>query len=528
MKIYKNLDSLPQKIRETFLQDIKKFTPIERFEFIIKIGKSVWASDVHIIPVPYSIDAQHELVKVKFRIDGDLDNYIYNLSEKLEMDVRSYILMSEYKQFVYAIKDNLNLPANNTFEAWDAQYHFDLYSEAWDLVDKIKLRVNVMPTWIEILDNSNNKNKISLGKHQCITSRIINDGIDSLPSFQDLKIIPSVQKKLLSFIHGWNGTLVVSWPTGSWKSVLLQVLLSRIANEKIKISTLEDPIEYINPYLVQTQIAKNKGFDWVHGLMALMRQDPDVIMVWEVRNEDVAKLTFELSTTWHMTYTTTHAKSWAWAYDRFRQMGIPNYIISSITVSVGARLSKKLCSHCKTKVEDKDEIMKLENIFEAFFPWFDFTQSSAEDLCFFINDNELQNKYLFQEKIDTLRMLTKQIQIETTSNKKAQLENHKKMINTALLKWFKDFFVKNAYKRKSGGCEHCFWKWVKGRIWVHEFIFMTKELEQLILENTPQKHIENYIRRIDSTITLERNWLIKMMRWEIDYEELLQLNVNND
>ncbi len=527
MRIYNKLSDLPDYLQEKYRDWIKKFTPLPRFEYILHVGKLVWASDVHIIPVSYDKDTKDTLVKIKYRIDGDLGNYIYNLWNEFHDDIRSYITMEEYKDFVYAIKDYLNLKANNTFVPWDEKHIFDIINDEGDVTGSLKLRVNIMPTGIEIVDLTDNKNKITLWYHPCITSRIIDDKITNLPTLDQLELIPSIKQKLLEFLKWWNWSLIVSWPTWSGKSVLNQILLWIISNEEIKISTLEDPIEYINPFLVQTQIAKNKWFDWVDGLMALMRQDPDVIMVWEIRNEEVAKLALEISATGHMLFSTTHAKSWAWTYDRFRQMGIPNYIISWITVSVWARLSKRLCSHCKMKVESEIEKNQLSNIYDNFFHDFDFTDFKSEDLCFFIWDNELKYLSQFDKYLQELRFLKKNISLSSDNNTLLATQNKIKNINNSLHNWIKDYFINNSFKRNPKGCEHCLFKGTKWRIWVQEFIFMTKDLEKLILDNKPQKHIENYLRK-ENLITLERNWIIRMMRWCIDYQELLHLNVNND
>lgn len=527
MRIYNNFKELPNDIQSRYDEEIKRYTPIPRFEYILQVWKIVGASDVHIIPVDYDKDNPDNLVKIKYRIDWDLDNYIYNLWENYHNDIRSYMKMDEYKDFVYALKDNLNLKANNTYVPWDARYNFDITDDNWNITWSMKLRINVMPTWIEIIDLSDNKNKIALWYHQCITSRIIDDKIEKLPTLKQLELIPSIEEKLLEFLNWWNWSLIVSWPTWSGKSVLNQILLWIIAKESIKISTLEDPIEYINPMLVQTQIAKNKWFDWIDWLMALMRQDPDVIMVWEIRNEEVAKLALEISATWHMLFSTTHAKSWAWTYDRFRQMWIPNYIISWITVSIWARLSKRLCPYCKLKIDTEKEKIQLQRTYETFFQWFDFTNFTWEDLCFFIWDKENKNKPKFDRFLQELKLLKNNLNLSKDNNQNTKIENQIKIINNSLNIALKDFFVNNSHKRNPNWCEKCFCKWTKWRIWVQEFIFMNKELEKLILENKPQKHIENYLRN-ENLITLERNWIIKMMRGDIDFIELLHLNVNND
>lgn len=95
-----------------------------------------------------------------------------------------------------------------------------------------------------------------------MVSRIISDKVDSLPKFEDLEILPSIEEKLKYHLRSLSGVFFTSGPTGSGKSVLQMILLSYIASEKINIQTLEDPIEYINPLIVQTQICKDKKFGY--------------------------------------------------------------------------------------------------------------------------------------------------------------------------------------------------------------------------------------------------------------------------
>lgn len=104
---YKFLTDLPQEIQNNFKANIAQFYPMDRLEYIVQVGRDIGASDIHITPVDYDENNCEPLVLIKYRIDGDLDNYIYNLGEKYHNDPRSYIKMTEYKEFTYAIKDNI-------------------------------------------------------------------------------------------------------------------------------------------------------------------------------------------------------------------------------------------------------------------------------------------------------------------------------------------------------------------------------------------------------------------------------------
>jgi len=518
--IKEKYDKLPDSIKEKYENELMISQPIKTLEYIIFIWKTYWASDVHIIWVPYDSDSEDTLVNIKFRIDGKLDNYIYNLSEEIRNDPRSYITMGKYAEFIRAVKNSFDIGDYNETEVpQDVAYKFEHFNENSEKIWETKVRANFMPMWIDIRGD--------VWVHQSFVMRIIDDSVNGLPKYNDLWIMPSDKIKLDKFLKSEKGALINSWPTGSWKSVSMQVLLSQIASEHIKIHTLEDPIEYRNPLLIQTQIKSKAWFTWQEWIKWLMRQDPDIIMVWEVRDYESAELFIEASLTGHMWFTTTHAKTWCWAFDRLKLMWVKPYLIVWwVSISMSQRLCQKLCPLCK--IQEKDDLFKekLINIWEDKFWNFDFSTLTAEDILFMIWDEKWENQAKFENLYKQYKVLNIKHK-EADENEKVIITQKIQSLNNNLSVSLRDFFIENFYERRVAKewdkiCERCQWNWVKWRVWAFEFIETTKEIEQLVLDDVPLKHMESHVRD-NNILTLDRYWIVRAMRGEIDMQELLKL-----
>jgi len=161
------------------------------------------------------------------------------------------------------------------------------------------------------------------------------------------------------------GIFIVVGPTGSGKSTTLYSILSEHNNTEINISTVEDPIEYTLPGLHQCQVVREKGLDFARALRALMRQDPDVILVGETRDKETAQVAMEAALTGHMVFTTLHANDSATAVTRLAEMGVPPYLVGASVVGVLAqRLMRKVCPQCSTEVsaDPEDKFLRKYNI----------------------------------------------------------------------------------------------------------------------------------------------------------------------
>ncbi|HEY5739643.1 MAG TPA: ATPase, T2SS/T4P/T4SS family [Gammaproteobacteria bacterium] len=160
-----------------------------------------------------------------------------------------------------------------------------------------------------------------------------------------------------------EGMILVTGPTGSGKTTTLYSLLNYLSSEQINIMTLEDPVEYPFPLIRQTSVNEAAGVGFASGIRSLMRQDPDVILVGEIRDEDTAEMAFRAAMTGHQVYSTLHTNSAIGALPRLRDIGIiPEIMAGNIIGVVAQRLIRKLCKYCKTAyAPSKEELRLLKN-----------------------------------------------------------------------------------------------------------------------------------------------------------------------
>ncbi|NDZ12635.1 type II secretion system protein E [Variovorax sp. WS11] len=163
-----------------------------------------------------------------------------------------------------------------------------------------------------------------------------------------------------------HGIILVTGPTGSGKTTTLYSTLKRVATEEVNVSTIEDPIEMIEPSFNQTQVQPQLDFGFIEGLRALMRQDPDIIMVGEVRDLATAEMAVQAALTGHLVFSTLHTNDAPSAITRLMELGVPNYLINATMLGVLAqRLVRTLCPHCKVP----DESVTREQLGAFVKPW---------------------------------------------------------------------------------------------------------------------------------------------------------------
>ncbi len=162
------------------------------------------------------------------------------------------------------------------------------------------------------------------------------------------------------------GIVLVTGPTGSGKTTTLYSTLKRLATEEVNINTIEDPIEMIEPAFNQTQVQPMLNFGFPEGLRSLMRQDPDIIMVGEIRDLPTADMAVQAALTGHLVFSTLHTNDAPSAVSRLMELGVPNYLINATLLGVLAqRLVRTLCSSCR----QPDENAKRETLTELVKPW---------------------------------------------------------------------------------------------------------------------------------------------------------------
>lgn len=281
--------------------------------FLSAIQKS--ASDIHIEP-------SDKEVRIRLRIDGNFINY-----KSLELKKASS-LIARIKIMAYLRIDEQRLPQ-------DGKINFNLF---WG--KSIDLRVSVLP---------------NIYGEKCVI-RILKKE-EKPGELKNLWILPYNMVKIKKHLSDTHGMILAVWPTWSWKSTTLFSLLTQFDAEKNNISTLEDPVEYRIPWVNHTQINPAIWFGFAEGLRSLLRQDPDIIMVWEIRDEETAKLAVEASITWHLVFSTLHTNSAVHTLSRLVNLWVdPLLLSSSLRMIISQRLVRKLCPKCREKYKPDEKV----------------------------------------------------------------------------------------------------------------------------------------------------------------------------
>ncbi len=272
---------------------------------LISTAKSFGSSDIHMEPY-------EKTCRVRFRLDGKLkEQYTINIKE--------------YPQLVNQIKIQSGLDISQKRLAQDGRITFKVNKEEFDI------RVSTMPTL--------HGEKIVLR----LLSRNTQDIFLKELGFtqQELTLYREATKKP-------QGIILISGPTGSGKTTTLYATLKELNKEASNILTIEDPIEYTLEGINQVQLREDIEFDFPAALRAFLRQDPDIIMVGEIRDDKTAAMAIKAALTGHLVLSTIHTNS-AWAtISRLIDMNVPSFLLAStLTMSIAQRLVRKLCPHCK-------------------------------------------------------------------------------------------------------------------------------------------------------------------------------------
>lgn len=285
---------------------------------VIKEAINLKASDIHFEPYKDS-------VLVRFRIDGLLRS-MYVFDNK------------EYIPILSKIKINSNLDITEKRKPQDGKIIFNYGERDYDL------RIYVIP--------------IVYGEKLVIRilyGNVFNYSIDKLN-------LTDNQKRKLKYIMNVNtGLTIINGPTGSGKSTTLYCILNDLNKDEVNISSLEDPIEAVIPGVNQMSLNNTLNIDFAEGLRSLLRQDPDIVMLGEIRDEESAEIAVRASLTGHKVYSTIHTRDPREVYFRLEDMGVENYLIrDSLVGIISQRLIRLLCNKCKSKVGEK--VVDKENI----------------------------------------------------------------------------------------------------------------------------------------------------------------------
>jgi len=418
--------------------DVAEDSPIAQtvnllLEYAIRSG----ASDVHIEP-------REDYVRVRYRIDGVLKEV-----NRLPRNVMN-ALISRIKILSNLKIDERRVPQDGRFKIKVAGKQYALRVSTLPVVDGEKVVMR-------ILDESN----------QAV-------------SLEELGLWGRSLEVVTKAMLEPNGMILVTGPTGSGKSTTLFSMLTILNAPEVNISTVEDPVEYKIPGVNQTQTNSKAGMTFANGLRALLRQDPNIIMVGEIRDSETAGLGIQAALTGHLVLSTLHTNNAATSLPRLLDMGIEPFLIASTVKAVAAqRLVRRLCMDCRqSAVPSKEEIDAIVHLFGL-----------REDQTF--------------STIHDLEKLASRQGIGGTT----PLSTNEQTITTV---W------------RAQGCDKCNHTGYKGRIGIYEALSSSLTIQKLITANATSDQIQSQAIK-EGMLTMQSEGLIKMFRGATTVEEVLRV-----
>lgn len=290
---------------------------IKILDTVLEYASAEGASDIHLNSM------ENDLV-IRFRIDGILRD-IVTLPKTIQ------------PALVARIKILASLKIDEHRTPQDGRFKFKIYD------DDISLRVSVLPTFF--------------GEN--VVMRLLPESARPL-SLEELGISATSLTSVRSSIHKPHGMLLSTGPTGSGKTTTLYSVLNMLNSPEVNICTIEDPIEYSVRRINQTQVNQGAGLTFSSGLRSLLRHDPDVIMIGEIRDSETAEIAIHAALTGHLVLSTLHTNSAAGAIPRFLDMGCEGFLLAStLNMVVAQRLVRKICTNCIHKIEPSKEMLDL-------------------------------------------------------------------------------------------------------------------------------------------------------------------------
>ena len=305
----------------------KEITPIENESDVIKFGHAIiteailaGASDIHIEPFK-------KTSRVRYRVDGIL----------ISMDKFSKFLNENYSAVVTRIKILSKLDISERRLPQDGAIPFKYKTL------EVDLRISILPT------NNNER----------VVMRILNKNAGE-KKIEQLGFDDNDLKTILKAISSSQGMVLVTGPTGSGKTTTLYSILKHINSPKLNILTAEDPVEYEMEGIAQVQVREDIGYTFATALRSFLRQDPEVILIGEIRDKDTVDIALKAALTGHLVFSTIHTNDAISTITRLQNMGTPDYLISAaLTLVLAQRLIRKICQECK--LVDENTNLKLLN-----------------------------------------------------------------------------------------------------------------------------------------------------------------------
>ena len=390
---------------------------------LIILAAVLWdSSDIHIEPLS-------SYVRLRYRLDWELTEIL------------------EYQNFLHSwivarfkIMSDLKIDESRIPQDWRLSTTIE-----WKSLD---LRVSTLPTV----------------HGEKIVMRIV-DKSKKIPKLHELGIEWKNWELIKKAISLPNGIILTSWPTGSWKSTTLYSALTDLNKIWVNIMTLEDPVENQIDGINQSQIKPDIWYTFAYGLRTALRQDPDIIMVWEMRDKETVDIAIEASLTWHLVLSTIHTNNASETITRMINMWVQPFLIpASVNIIIAQRLVRKLCPYCKKQV-------KISELWKTV----------VEDI---------KNAIQITDKKELMSRVWNEL--------------------------------KNPIFYEPVWCEHCNWLWYKWRVWLYEVLEITPGVKEMILAWRSAYNINNQAVK-DWMISLEQDWIMKALNWLTSLEEVYRV-----
>ncbi len=440
MQWYQQIEELEEKQKKDFkkaqtaegqsaLKMIQKLCEkkqgMDAGEFIlefVRLAFQTWASDLH-------FQTEDKRVVARIRVDGVLQTI-------------AEFTTQEFEKYMQKIKFTAGVKMNIDSIPQDGRFSFSASSPVGEQ-RKIDARVNFMPGMT----------------YESVVIRFL-DPMKGLKTLEEVGFEWDNYEKIKKHLNLTWGIVIFTGPTGSGKTTSLYSILHTMNTGKEKIITLEDPVEYELEGIQQSQINKAKGYTFEEGLHAILRHDPDIILVWETRSKETAEIAINAALTGHKVFTTLHTDSAITAISRLMNMGVKAYMLApALQLVVSQRLVRRICPHCAGK--------KLVNYAEK---------------------QRIKEVMQRRQNIDP--------NFQTTIN-----------------------FDQDIELVQGVGCEQCNHTGYSGRIAILELFEISDTIKKMILEwaNISEIYAQS---RSEWYLTMEEDGIMKVLEWKTTFDEL--------
>ncbi len=401
-------------------EKLKKASVTEILSLVILTAVKSDSSDIH-------IEAEEQGIHLRFRIDGVLHDIA-----TLDRDI--------WEKLVSRIKLDAKLKINIKDQPQDGSFSIHINDEETDF------RISTLPT----------------AYGESIVMRILYHEKVRDFTLEKLGISDYAEKILSEEMKKPNGMIVVTGPTGSGKTTTLYAALNKLNTEDNKIITIEDPVEYKIKGINQSAVSKDKSYTFAKGLKSIVRQDPDIILVGEIRDKETADIALNAALTGHLVFSTLHTNNAIGAIPRFFALDSKPYLLApALNVSIAQRLVRRICEHCKQVVEPSEK-----------------------------------QKEIVRQEIESI---------------------------PDTLKHKFDFNLNNLKFYQGKGCKECSGLGYKGQIGIYEIFQITDEIREMILSKDISEVKLSQVAKQNGMITMIQDGILKALQGVTSLDEVTRV-----